>query len=100
MGIVKDHKTDFNNFELIYMDYPLREAFDIHRANGGEDWQGIEITDGFHPSQTSNVLLADIYWNRLLKDYPHVLGEINPNNDKLAELQKQNVLTCDGQNEG
>jgi len=45
------------------------------------------------------VLLADIYWNRLLKDYPHVLGEINPHNEKLAELQQQTVLTCDGQNE-
>ena len=43
------------------------------------------------------VRLAEIYWNRLVDEYPHVIGEINPNNAILYELQdKEEVLTCDG----
>ena len=41
--LVQNHRNDFNNFELIYMDYPLDVAFEIHEKNGGEAWQGIKI---------------------------------------------------------
>ena len=93
--IAQKHDNDFKNFELIYMDYPLAEAFANHEANGGEAWQGIEVTDGFHPSQTANVLLADIYWNRLLTEYPHIIGEVNPFNDILMQIQNETIFDCD-----
>ena len=57
---------------------------------------GIETTDGFHPSHTAHVILAELFWDRLMRDYPHVLGKVNPHNELLAQMQKEEVLECTG----
>lgn len=57
---------------------------------------GIETTDGFHPSHTAHVIMAELFWDRLMRDYPHVLGKINPHNDFLAQMQKEELLECTG----
>ena len=42
--LVQNQRNDFDNFELIYMDYPLDVALELHEKNGGELWQGIKIS--------------------------------------------------------
>ena len=39
-----------------------------------------------HPSQTGNMLLADILWKDLAANKPDWLPPINPNNDKIQQL--------------
>ena len=40
----------FEQFELLYIDYDLLYLLDKHeKENKGHAWQGIEVTDGFHP---------------------------------------------------
>lgn len=40
--------------------------------------------------------MAELFWDRLMRDYPHVLGKINPHNDFLAQMQKEELLECTG----
>ena len=51
-------KTEsFEQFELIYVDYDLLYLLDKHeKENGGEAWQGIEVTDGFHPRRFEEIV--------------------------------------------
>ena len=48
----------------------------------------IEPTDGFHPNQIAEKLIADYSWTLLETKIPHVLGKKNPHNDKIKELFK------------
>ncbi|KAI1242940.1 Acyloxyacyl hydrolase [Lamprotornis superbus] len=41
----------FANFDIFYMDFPLRQTAEEWRKMGGEPWQLIEPVDGFHPNQ-------------------------------------------------
>ncbi|XP_068008835.1 acyloxyacyl hydrolase isoform X1 [Melanerpes formicivorus] len=41
----------FTNFEVFYMDFPLKQTAEQWRKMGGQPWQLIEPVDGFHPSQ-------------------------------------------------
>ncbi|NXU80031.1 AOAH hydrolase, partial [Oreotrochilus melanogaster] len=41
----------FANFDVFYMDFPLRQTAEEWSKMGGEPWQLIEPVDGFHPSQ-------------------------------------------------
>ena len=52
-------------------------------------------TDGFHPSQTTNVLVARWLWDFLETNHPDMLGDINPNNDIIQAFQGKDILTCD-----
>ncbi len=39
-----------------------------------------EPVDGFHPSQTGNMLLAEMLWEDLATNRPGWLPPVNPNN--------------------
>ena len=77
------------------LDYPLYEALDAHIEAGGEAWHLMEPTDGFHPSQTANVLIAQWYWDQLITNHPDMLGTENPFNDFIKIFQDKDILTCD-----
>ncbi len=50
---------------------------------GGRAFDLIEPVDGFHPSQTGNMLLAEMLWEDLALNKPGWLPPINPNNDAI-----------------
>ncbi|KAJ6662060.1 hypothetical protein lerEdw1_012907 [Lerista edwardsae] len=39
------------NFDVAYMDFPLKQIAETWQKAGGEGWQLIEPVDGFHPGQ-------------------------------------------------
>uniref|UniRef100_A0A8C3V5W8 Saposin B-type domain-containing protein n=1 Tax=Catharus ustulatus TaxID=91951 RepID=A0A8C3V5W8_CATUS len=69
----------FVNFDIFYMDFPLRQTVEEWRKMGGEPWQLIEPVDGFHPSQVKT---------QALHEWPQVLGKENPFNDQIEAIFK------------
>ena len=72
------------NIELLYFDDVLTRVIEYWKSQGGETWQLIEPSDGFHPNQLSNSLTAKIVWERLMKDYPHWIPPVNPHNQNIT----------------
>ena len=79
---------EYENFDMQYHDFDINLAMDLHESRGGERWELIEAVDGFHPSQTSMVLTTEIFWNLMMEENPHIVGEVNPHNDEIAKLQE------------
>jgi len=73
------------NYDIIHYDFPAQEIFDEWMSQGGDPYNLISPTDGFHPSQIFNELLANNLWNALVRDRPDWLEE-NPNNDLIEKL--------------
>jgi len=80
----------FEHFDMIYYDFDIRPSIELWEEQGGEGWQLIEAVDGFHPSQTSNVLTAQIFWEQIMRDRPEVFGERNPFNEQIEKIQQMN----------
>ncbi|NWS26025.1 AOAH hydrolase, partial [Polioptila caerulea] len=78
----------FANFDIFYMDFPLRQTAEEWRKMGGEPWQLIEPVDGFHPSQIAAALGTGITWQKVLHEWPQVLGKENPFNDQIEAIFK------------
>ncbi|NWH34235.1 AOAH hydrolase, partial [Chloropsis hardwickii] len=78
----------FANFDIFYMDFPLRQTAEEWRKMGGEPWQLIEPVDGFHPSQIAAALGTGITWQKALHEWPQVLGKENPFNDQIEAIFK------------
>uniref|UniRef100_A0A8D2P3A4 Acyloxyacyl hydrolase n=1 Tax=Zosterops lateralis melanops TaxID=1220523 RepID=A0A8D2P3A4_ZOSLA len=78
----------FANFDIFYMDFPLRQTAEEWRKMGGEPWQLIEPVDGFHPSQIAAALGTAITWQKALREWPQVLGKENPFNDQIEAIFK------------
>ena len=53
---------------------------------GGERWQLIEPSDGFHMNQIANALAADSIWEIMLAEKPQWLGKINPFNEEIIKI--------------
>ena len=79
-------KKSYRNFNMTYI--PTMELFqevvDAWTAQGRPAQQLIEGLDGFHPSTTSQSLLADKVWNYALSRGLSV--PVNPNNAKIEAL--------------
>ena len=82
--IVKEEK--YNNFELNFFAPDWKGLISQYVASGGKASDVIEPSDGFHPSQKGNELLADQVWNFLEKDFPQSIGDVNPHNDKILAM--------------
>ncbi|KFV04103.1 PREDICTED: acyloxyacyl hydrolase, partial [Pterocles gutturalis] len=78
----------FANFDVFYMDFPLRQTAEEWHKMGGEPWQLIEPVDGFHPSQIAAALGTSITWQKMLLEWPQVLGKENPFNDQIEAIFK------------
>uniref|UniRef100_A0A670JJ60 Acyloxyacyl hydrolase n=1 Tax=Podarcis muralis TaxID=64176 RepID=A0A670JJ60_PODMU len=78
----------YANFDVFYMDYPLKEVAEMWQKSGGEAWQLIEPVDGFHPNQVVSALGARIIWKKILREWPHVLGKENPSNNEIVAVFK------------
>lgn len=70
----------FNNFEIVYIDLPMAQAVEEWKKEGKDVAELIEVVDGFHPSLTAHRVLSRLIWEKLEKNYPGFLGEVNPHN--------------------
>ncbi|OXB54641.1 hypothetical protein ASZ78_001808 [Callipepla squamata] len=89
-SVLKDITTTqkFTNFDVFYMDFPLKQTAEEWHKMGGEPWQLIEPVDGFHPSQIAAALGTSITWQKALHEWPQVLGKENPFNDQIEAIFK------------
>ncbi|KAK2542492.1 Aoah, partial [Columba livia] len=78
----------FANFDIFYMDFPLKQTAEEWQKMGGEPWQLIEPVDGFHPSQIAGALGTSITWQKALREWPQVLGKENPFNEQIEAIFK------------
>lgn len=76
----------YKNFDMVYYDFPLALTFAIWHKMGGQAWQLIEPSDGFHPDQNANAIVAKILFERLLSEHPDFVGPVNPNNQQILQL--------------
>lgn len=84
--VAKEYHTLFENFDINFVNCPMQEAINIWVEQGGEVWELIEPADGFHPNQIGNALIADVLWQKLIKEFPHVVGKENPYNGRIEEI--------------
>jgi len=84
--VVQDSQSSFPNVKMIYLPNPIDELLVTLMAGGGESWQLVETFDGFHPNQKAHKLIAEVLWNRLLKDHPEALGGVNSKNNLIRQL--------------
>jgi acyloxyacyl hydrolase len=73
-------------FDMHVLQVDWRSIFTEYTAQGGNIFDLIEPADGFHPSQTGNMLLAEKVWDDLATNKPDWLPPTNPNNGRIAQL--------------
>jgi len=73
----------FKHFDMMYHPFPFKEIVSMWTNMGGQPWQLIEPSDGFHPNQISNWLTAQFTAKILPESW---LGPINPNNAKINAI--------------
>ncbi|CAE1288958.1 AOAH [Acanthosepion pharaonis] len=83
--IVKNH-NNFKNFRLHFIGQLFVQVMEYWRKKGGADWQIIEPADGFHDNQLGQQLTAKIIWDDIEKNFPEILGPVNPNNKKIKQI--------------
>lgn len=87
-GVLQDLTTSYKpaNYKLYYSENPINQVLEEYEKAGGHKWELIEPVDGFHSNQLGQALTAKAVWENLEKEYPEVLGPINPNNDKIQQI--------------
>ncbi|KAA0155238.1 hypothetical protein FNF29_01989 [Cafeteria roenbergensis] len=73
-------------FEVYRLDINWKALFAQYVQKYGNPRGAIEPVDGFHPSQATHQLLADVIWKDLEANRPHWIPPVNPNNAKIAAL--------------
>eukprot|EP01128_Nolandella_sp_AFSM9_P010638 TRINITY_DN7399_c0_g1_i1.p1 TRINITY_DN7399_c0_g1~~TRINITY_DN7399_c0_g1_i1.p1 ORF type:complete len:563 (-),score=138.08 TRINITY_DN7399_c0_g1_i1:157-1845(-) len=81
--IVANYK--FKNFDMLSIPFPFDSMIKKWTAQGGEVWELIEPSDGFHPSQRGNQLLGMAKWELLMSQKPEWLGKVNPYNSEIIQ---------------
>jgi len=77
----------FSKFDMAYFPFPAIKIYDIwHNKYGGEAWQLIEPSDGFHPNQYANALAGYVLFEEILTKFPDMIGPINPNNAAITSM--------------
>nr|CAD7259873.1 unnamed protein product [Timema shepardi] len=82
--IVAEEK--FRSFDLNYLDNPFHEVIYRWQQRGGPAWELIDPVDSLHPAQDAQPLIANILWEHINEKFPHVLGDVNPNNDEIQQV--------------
>ncbi|EDO31678.1 predicted protein [Nematostella vectensis] len=86
MKEVATQATNYTNIDVHFFHNPFFKVIKDWMDSGHEVWELIEPTDGFHPNLQAESLVAEESWRLLETEIPHVLGKVNPNNDRIREL--------------
>lgn len=73
-------KSKFENFDLFFLECPIKEVIKEWVRKGGKVYELIEPVDGFHPTMETEALMANTLWKILESKIPHVIGRVNPYN--------------------
>lgn len=79
----------FENFEFLFFAPNWLTLFSEYN---GKYSDLVEPTDGFHPSQTGNALLAKKIWEWLEAEHPAALGPANPYNAEIDAFLSSDSL--------
>lgn len=75
----------FQNFKAKVFVPDLPEIVKEYVSSGGDAVDLFEPSDGFHPSQLLNEILADLVWDFLETEFPSSLGSVNPFNSEIIK---------------
>lgn len=75
-------KETFEHITVHYYPTDFSAIFKEWKASGRPMGALIEPSDGFHPSQTGQMLLGKAVW-QFMSAYPDAIGPINPYNDDI-----------------
>jgi acyloxyacyl hydrolase len=84
--ILKEDAPGFKNIKVSYFDPDWNQFVAEYVKAGGIASDVIEPSDGFHPSQLGNELLAKVIWEHMEKNFPEALGKVNPYNDQIKAM--------------
>lgn len=87
-NIAETRASAYDNFDLFYFDCPMHQVIEDWKAKGGQVYELIEPSDGFHPNLMAERLIADYSWKLLETKAPHILGKENPHNKEIEKLFK------------
>eukprot|EP01012_Entosiphon_sulcatum_P057106 TRINITY_DN8082_c0_g1_i1.p1 TRINITY_DN8082_c0_g1~~TRINITY_DN8082_c0_g1_i1.p1 ORF type:complete len:570 (+),score=119.58 TRINITY_DN8082_c0_g1_i1:29-1711(+) len=79
--LVKDVTPVFKNIKITFMGDFTSTALKQWELQGGQPWEMIEPTDGFHPSQLANYWIAQYLVQNLTKQ--GLMPPPNPHNDDI-----------------
>jgi len=84
--IIASH--NYTNFDMFYIDAATMMDTVVNEwiAQGHNASDLIEPVDGFHPSQTANVLIAQNLWQGVSQGFPQAMGGLNPNNEAIMQM--------------
>jgi acyloxyacyl hydrolase len=86
---------EFENFTLVYYNYDIVAVFDKWVELGGQYYEMIEPTDGFHPSQNGQSMAGEFLYEYLRANFPDALGDDNPYNDQIVEIFEMEQVVND-----
>ena len=75
-------ETEYRNIKVHYVPVLLKEVFDTWK---GDKADLIEPVDGFHPSQITNAIIANVTWEYLKENYPNAIPPQNPYNELIEK---------------
>jgi len=78
--IIAANSTRYTRFDMYEFNVDWKKFISNYTDAGGRAFDLIEPVDGFHPSQTGNMLLAEMLWEDLATNRPGWLPPVNPNN--------------------
>jgi len=76
----------FKNFDMHYFPLLFNEVINVWTKEGHSVYELIEPVDGFHPSQYSEALLAQLQWENYLANFTELVPLVNPYNSIIAQL--------------
>jgi len=84
--LIEDEQKNLKNIKVYYMEHPSKYVLPAWMAKGNPAKHLFEPDDGAHPSQTANVLWADFIWNYMEKNWPEIIGPVNPFNAQIEKM--------------
>jgi lysophospholipase L1-like esterase len=81
-------ELSYKNFKMDFKEFPIPQVQARWKAKGKPFYEFVEPIDGFHPSQDAQAEMADVIWEWLESKHPEVLGEVNPNNQIIDTIFK------------
>lgn len=81
--VIAETKDQLQNIEVHYLGDLIDDAINFFLAEGHQGHELIEESDGFHPNQVGQAMIAQFIWNATVN--AGIIPAANPNNEKIRE---------------